>query len=280
VDGNIFNSNGVHVCPVIGREIFDLKEKNLHDLIGRTTSPPQHPLQMLFIFLSTLESWASSARMASSPCIAGPEVTVPSIRPPVAPPAGLPAVPTVVEPIGAPPPDVDPAEFAVPAELVPGVLDALAALPAPLGSLPELLGPPTLAGPVTPLTAAVPAPAEPALGELVAPADPPAEAPPDPDPPPADPPPLPPPPPLCARIGMGESSNATTSNLHDNEWGIENSFSDQRAAKRRVPEQERIFCDQLLWQSTSVSERSKAHRAVFVFSKQGRGRTKHLAAGR
>jgi hypothetical protein len=34
VDGNIFNSNGVHVGPVIGREIFDLKEKNLHDLKG------------------------------------------------------------------------------------------------------------------------------------------------------------------------------------------------------------------------------------------------------
>jgi hypothetical protein len=60
--------------------------------------------------------------------------------------------------------DVDPDELAVPAELVPGVLGAFAALPAPLGSLPELLRPPTLAGPVTPLMAAVPAPAEPALG--------------------------------------------------------------------------------------------------------------------
>jgi hypothetical protein len=54
------------------------------------------------------------------------------MRPPVAPPAGLPAVPTVVEPIGAPPAlDVDPEELAVPAELVPGILDALA-LPTPV----------------------------------------------------------------------------------------------------------------------------------------------------
>jgi hypothetical protein len=55
------------------------------------------------------------------------------MRPPVAPPAGLPAVPTVVEPVGAPPAlDVDPEELPVPAELVPGMLDALAALPAPV----------------------------------------------------------------------------------------------------------------------------------------------------
>jgi hypothetical protein len=32
----------------------------------------QHPLQMLLIFLSTLESSEFSLRMASSPCIAGP----------------------------------------------------------------------------------------------------------------------------------------------------------------------------------------------------------------
>jgi hypothetical protein len=158
---------------------------------------------MLLIFLSTLESCASSSRMASSPCIAGPEVTVPSIRPPVAPPAALPAVPTVVEPIGAlPAPDVDPdEELAVPAEFVPGVLGAFAALSAPLGSLPELLRPPTLAAPVTPLTTVVPAPAEPALG---APADAP-DAPPD-EAPPADPPAdPPPPPPLCAKAGALKS---------------------------------------------------------------------------
>jgi hypothetical protein len=131
---------------------------------------------MLLTFLSTVESCELSALIASSPGIAGPDVTVPSMRPPTAPPAGLPAVPTVVEPIGAPPVVVvDPDELAVPAELVPGVA-ALAALPAPLGSLPELLRPPTLAGPVTPLVAVVPAPAEPALGApAVAPDAPPPE---------------------------------------------------------------------------------------------------------
>jgi hypothetical protein len=114
---------------------------------------------MLLIFLSTLESCESSAFIASSPCIRGPGVTVPSMRPPTAPPAGLPAVPTVAEPTGAPPTaDVDPEELAVPAELVPGALDAFGALPWPLGSFPELLRPPTLAGPTTPLTAAVPRP--------------------------------------------------------------------------------------------------------------------------
>src|SRR5213078_4744103 len=56
----------------------------------------------------------------------------------------------------------DPDELAVPALLVPGGGEAiLAELPAPLGSLPELLRPPTLAGPDgTPLTPAVPAPPE------------------------------------------------------------------------------------------------------------------------
>src|SRR6202012_4245883 len=147
--------------------------------------------------------------MASSPCIAGPGVTVPSMRPPTAPPAGLPAVPTVVEPRGALPVEAaDPEELAVPAELVPGVFSAFATLPAPLGSLPELLRPPTLPGPVTPLTPAVPAPAEPALG---APPDtPPADVPPA-DPPPAEPPvPPPPPPPLWASAGTAESRLAMT----------------------------------------------------------------------
>jgi hypothetical protein len=94
------------------------------------------------------------------------------MRPPVAPPTGLPAVPTVVEPIGAPPAlDVDPEELAVPAELVPGILDALA-LPTQLGSLPELMRPPTLAGPVAPsaeLAPAEPTPCAPA-GDEAAPA--------------------------------------------------------------------------------------------------------------
>jgi hypothetical protein len=34
VDGNIFNSNGLHVGQVIGREIFDLKGRKLYDLKG------------------------------------------------------------------------------------------------------------------------------------------------------------------------------------------------------------------------------------------------------
>jgi hypothetical protein len=83
-----------------------------------------------------------------------------------------------------------PDELAVPALLVPGGGgDAtLAELPAPLGSLPELLSPPALAGPDgTPLTPAVPAPAEPALGEptaLPVPAEGPLAAPPALAPPP------------------------------------------------------------------------------------------------
>jgi hypothetical protein len=39
---------------------------------GSTRFFLQHPLQMLLIFLSTLESSKLSLRMASSPCIAGP----------------------------------------------------------------------------------------------------------------------------------------------------------------------------------------------------------------
>ncbi len=78
----------------------------------------------------------------------------------------------------------NPDELAVPALLVPGGGGeaSFAALPAPLGSLPELFRPPALAGPDgTPLTPAVPAPAEPALGEptaLPVPADGLLEAPP------------------------------------------------------------------------------------------------------
>ena len=34
MDGNIFNSNSVHVGQVIGREVFDLKGKKLYDLKG------------------------------------------------------------------------------------------------------------------------------------------------------------------------------------------------------------------------------------------------------
>jgi hypothetical protein len=115
-----------------------------------------------------------SCSIAASPLACGSVASVP--------PARLPAEPVVMED--------DPDELAVPALLVPGGGEAtLAELPAPLGSLPELLRPPALAGPDgTPLTPAVPAPAEPALGEPVAlplPAD----------EPPAAPPALPPPPP-------------------------------------------------------------------------------------
>ena len=128
---------------------------------------------------------------------------VPSMRPPVAPPAGLPAVPTVVEPVGAPPGlEVDPEELAVPAELVPGLL--LAALPAPLGSLPELLRPPTLGGggaPSAELAPAEPTPCAPAGDEAA-----PAAAPLD-DAPPADPPPAPPAPPTSSAAALCKSGH-------------------------------------------------------------------------
>jgi hypothetical protein len=97
-----------------------------------------------------------SCSIAASPLVCGPAAAAPST------PALLPAEPVVAN---------DPDELAVPALLVPGGGgDAtLAELPAPLGSLPELLSPPALAGPDgTPLTPAVPAPAEPALGEPTA----------------------------------------------------------------------------------------------------------------
>jgi hypothetical protein len=44
--------------------------------------------------------------------------------------------------------DAPPDELAVPTLLVPGASGAFAELPAPLGSLPELFRPPTLAGPL------------------------------------------------------------------------------------------------------------------------------------
>jgi hypothetical protein len=147
------------------------------------------------------------------------------MRPPVAPPAGLPAVPTVVEPVGGPPPlDVDPEELAAPAELVPGVLTDLAAVPAPLGSLLELLRPPTLGGggaPTAELAPADPTPCAPAGDEAAPAAAPLDDAPPaDPPPaPPAPPPRPPPPPPPCARADIGDSRTATRSNLL-NEQGI------------------------------------------------------------
>jgi hypothetical protein len=115
----------------------------------------QHPLQIFFIFLSTFEFWAFSSRIAASPGMDGPGVTVPSIRPFPAPPARFPAVPLVLEPRGPEPlpAEPDPEEFAVPKAFVPGAVFSFDALPAPLGSLPELFKPPALAGPEgTPLT--------------------------------------------------------------------------------------------------------------------------------
>jgi hypothetical protein len=151
------------------------------ELPSRSGISGQHPLQMLFIFAST---FGSSARISASPGMDGPGVTVPSIRWPDAP---LRAIPVV---------DAFPVEFAVPKVLVPGAVGVLTELPAPLGSLPELLTPPAFAGPFgTPLTAAVPAPAAPAFGEptaLPVPTLGPLAAPvvevPPPDAPPADPP--------------------------------------------------------------------------------------------
>jgi hypothetical protein len=113
--------------------------------------------------------------MAASPLVWGPVADVPPT------PARLPAEPVVMD---DPLLTDEPEELAVPALLVPGAdgTAILAELPAPLGSLPELLRPPILAGPDgTPLTAAVPAPAEPAFGEPTAlplPADGPLAAPP------------------------------------------------------------------------------------------------------
>lgn len=139
------------------------------------------------------------------------------MRPPVAPPAGLPEVPTVCDPSGAPPVlDVDPEELAVPAELVPGTLDG--ALPGPLGLLPP---PPALAGPAAPsaeLAPAEPAPCAPAGDEAAPPAAPPDDA------LPADPPPAPPPPPACARADTGDNRAPTRSNL-DNEMDTETLLS-------------------------------------------------------
>src|SRR3981081_678221 len=112
------------------------------------------------------------ASTAASPLVDGPGAEL-------SPAAGL------AEPVVMDDPDVpgDPDELAVPALLVPGGGEAsFAGLPAPLGSLPELLRPPAPAGPDgTPLTPAVPAPADPALGEAAAlplPADGPLAAPP------------------------------------------------------------------------------------------------------
>jgi hypothetical protein len=116
----------------------------------------------------------SSASTAASPLADGPVAELP--------PGTDRAEPVVIDDVAA----EDQDELAVPALLVPGGGGeaSFAELPAPLGSLPELLRPPALAGPDgTPFTPVVPAPAEPALGEptgLPLPADGPLAAPPAP----------------------------------------------------------------------------------------------------
>jgi hypothetical protein len=153
-------------------------------------------LQMLLILRSTARSCASTSALP----VRGAFVMDDAPEP----------VPVVVIP-----PDVTPLEFAVPAELIPGGGgDAtFAALPAPLGSLTELLRPPALPGPEgTPLIAEFPAPAEPALGVPAAvpvPADAPLAAPPA-------LPPLPPAP--CANAPMGEIRSAITARLQAWRW--------------------------------------------------------------
>lgn len=146
---------------------------------------------MLLILRSTARFCASTAAF---PVLDGLVVEVPPTRRADELPETAPVV-------------TEPVEFAVPALLVPGGDTVFEALPAPLGSLSELLRPPTLAGPEgTPLTPAVPAPAAPALGEptaLLLPAVGPlaAPAPPVPLAPPA------PPPVLCANELSGDTAS-------------------------------------------------------------------------
>jgi hypothetical protein len=137
----------------------------------------------------------SSVLIVASAELFGPVTSVP------------PAEPVEFEPVVPDDPvvAVDPDELAVPRLLVPGAggVASFAELPAPLGSLPELLSPPAFAGPDgTPLTPAEPAPAEPALGE-------PAALPVPVDGPLAAPPALPPVPPLlCASECSGAIRSA------------------------------------------------------------------------
>jgi hypothetical protein len=139
----------------------------------------QQPRQMLFTLRSTV---TSSLSIASSSLVRGR---------------------VAAEPVVTPEPD----DCAVPALLVPGGGGelSLAALPAPLGSLPALAGPEG-----APLTPAVPAPVEPAFGEpsaLPVPPIGPLAAPPVPAPPPV---PVPVPPPLWANDMAGVSRMAIT----------------------------------------------------------------------
>lgn len=156
---------------------------------------------MLLTFLSMI---LFSSLMAASPGVRGPVTSTPAVPDPARPTVVVELLPVLAG---------EPEELAVPKELVPGAVGMLAAFPAPLGSFPELLRPPTFAGPLgTPLIALVPAPAEPALG--VPTADPvPAEAPPAELPPPD-------PPPLWASAPRGVKRMATRRNLAGMEMDI------------------------------------------------------------
>src|SRR3979409_969884 len=104
----------------------------------------------------------SSASIDGSPLVCGTVADVPP---------ALAAEPVVVDDPDDPLVEGEPVELAVPALLVPGAGGeaTLDELPAPLGSLPELLRPPALAGPDgRPLNPAVPPPAEQELGEAPA----------------------------------------------------------------------------------------------------------------
>ena len=182
--------------------------------------------------------------MAASPGTGGCGFATPSMRPPELPARLLdptvefvaaPGLEAPVDPVDAVPGmgGAEPEEFAVPTVFVPGASGTFVELPAPLGSLTELLSPPALAGPFgTPLMAAVPAPAAPAFGVPTEPAVPavdpmaapvavpPVEAPPVEAPPAAPPllalpPELAPPqlPPLCANAASGPISAIITTNL-------------------------------------------------------------------
>ncbi|MBR0847228.1 hypothetical protein JQ543_05670 [Bradyrhizobium diazoefficiens] len=91
-----------HARPIPSLKVMSVSTGPRH---GKSLILRQHPLQMLLIFRSTSEFREVSERIRSSPCIEGPGVTVPSIRPLLVPPAGFPARPTVVDPRGPAPLD-------------------------------------------------------------------------------------------------------------------------------------------------------------------------------
>ena len=170
----------------------------------------QQPRQMLFT-LRSMVLFSSVIAASVSLRVFGPLAAVPPIPPAAPPPA----------PVVTPDRELEaaPDDCAVPELLVPDAdgVASLAALPAPLGSLTELLRPPALPGPdATPLVPDDPAPAVPALGlptALGLPAEAPLAAPPPAAAPLAPPPPAPPepPPPPCARAteALARNTKAT-----------------------------------------------------------------------